>query len=546
MFRKHFKYSNIHGERSTFPIGKLLPTAMWRGSNVVRLAIPTAVISLVLAACGSSSTSAATSAGGSSTTVKSSVPATLVVDQANSPATLDPGLQYDTDSYFVYRNIFDQLLRRDPTTLKIVPWVASSWSQTNPTTWVFQIRNDIKFSDGTQLTGADVAFSINRILNPSFASPQFANFSVIQSATASGQTVTITTKAPSPTLLTYLTTLSIVPQQYVTKVGEQAFNLHPIGSGPYVLSNWVQGSQVVLKANDNYWAGKPPYPTVEFRTVPVAASRVADLKSGAADIALELGPDNATQISGSPNLKVIAAPTERIADLYMNSLNGPTASLQVRQAIAYAINYPSIITNLEHGYAKPVKEVLTPASFGYTNSVPGFQYDPAKAKQLLAGTNDPHPTLVFPTSPSFSSAVVQAIQADLEAVGFNVQIVTTNQPTFLKKIQSPTHNWGSIRYGIWSCSCLDADGTIYPLFHTGSIWSSYSNPAFDQLVNNARTTLDTAQRKQDYREAFAILQKDVPAIGLWQYYSIDGVKSNISWNPGPQETFFIPQVKWNG
>lgn len=500
-------------------------------------------LSLILAACGSSGSGSAST---SSTAAKSSIPSTLVVDQANSPATLDPGLQYDTDSYFVYRNIFDQLLRRDPTTLKIVPWVATSWTQPNPDTWVFQIRNDIKFSDGTPLTGADVAFSLNRILDPSFKSPQFANFSTVKSATASGQTVTITTKGPSPTLLTYLTTLSIVPQQYVTKVGEQAFDLHPIGSGPYVLSSWVQGSKVILKANNSYWAGKPPYPEVEFRTVPSAASRVADLKSGAADIALELSPDNATQLSGSNNLKVVAVPTERIADVYMNSLVGPTTSLKVRQAIAYAINYESIIKNLEHGYAKPVKEVLTPASFGYTNQVPGFKYDPTKAKQLLSQSGDPHPNLVFPTSPAFSSAVVQAIQADLEAVGFKVQIVTTNQPTFLKKIQSPTHNWGSIRYGIWSCSCLDADGTIYPLFHSGTIWSSYSNPQFDQLVSAARTTLDAAQRKQDYVNAFKILQQDVPAVGLFQYYAIDGVKSNISWNPGPQETFFIPQIKWVG
>ncbi len=516
-----------------------------RASSIGMLAIFTATVSLALAACGSTSSSSATTSG-PSTTVKSTAPATLIIDQANSPATLDPALQYDTDSYVVYRNIFDQLIRRDPTTLKIIPWVATSWSQTNPTTWVFHIRNGIKFSNGSPLTGADVAFSLNRILNPSFASPQFANFSVVKSATASGQTVTITTTSPSPTLLTYLTTLSIVPEQYVTQVGNQAFNLHPIGSGPYVLSSWIQGSEVLLKANNSYWAGKPPYPDVEFRTVPSAASRVADLQSGAADIALELGPDNATQLKGSAGLKVIAVPTERIADLYMNSLTGPTASLQVREAIAYAIDYPSIIDNLEQGYAKPVKEVLTPASFGYTNTVPGFQYDPAKAKQLLAAANDPHPNLVFPTSPSFSSAVVQAIQANLEAVGFNVQIVTTNQPTFLKDIQSPTHNWGSIRYGIWSCSCLDADGTIYPLFHTGSIWSSYSNPAFDQLVNNARTTLNTAQRKADYQQAFAILQKDVPAVGLWQYYAIDGVKSNISWNPGPQETFFIPEIKWIG
>ncbi len=499
-----------------------------------------AAMSLVLASCGASTSAS------SSTTAVSTAPKTLVIDQSNSPATLDPGLQYDSDSVAVYRNIFDQLLRRNQSTMKIVPWVATSWKNVNPTTWIFNIRKGIKFTNGMPLTGADVAFSINRILSPSFASPQFANFSVIQSATAKGQVVTIVTKAPSATLLTYLTTLSIVPEQYVQQVGNQAFDLHPIGSGPYKLVKWVQGSEVLLAANNSYWAGKPPYPSVEFRTVPNAASRVADLQSGAADIALTLSPDNAAQLKGSTGIKVIADPTEAVADLYMNSLQGPTQSLQVRKAIAYAINYSSLIKNVNLGYAKPVKEVLTPDSFGYTNTVPGFSYDPAKAKQLLAASGNPHPSLVFPTSPAFSPTVVQAIQADLEAVGFRVSIVTTDQPTFLQKIQSPAHNWGQIRYGIWNCGCADADGTIYPLFHSGSVWSSYSNAQFDQLVTAARTTLNTAQRKQDYREAFAVLQKTVPAVGLWQYYAIYGVNKNITWNPGPQETLFIPQIHWKG
>lgn len=499
-----------------------------------------AVAALVLASCGG------TSAGSTSSTNTVSGPQTLVIDQSNSPATLDPGLQYDSDSVAVYRNIFDQLLRRNQSTMKIQPWLATSWKNINPTTWVFNIRKGVKFTNGMPLTGQDVVYSIDRILNPNFASPQFSNFSVIQSATANGQVVTITTKAPSPTLLTYLTGLSVVPEKYVQQVGNQAFDLHPIGTGPYELVKWVQGSEVLLKANPNYWAGKPPYPFVEFRTVPNAASRVADLQSGTADIALTLSPDNALQLKGSSGIKVIATPTEAVADLYMNSLQGPTQSLQVRKAIAYAINYQALIKNVNLGYAKPVNEVLTPDSFGYTKTVPGFTYNPTKAKQLLAASGNPHPSLVFPTSPAFSPTVVQAIQADLQAVGFQVSIVTTDQPTFLQKIQSPSHNWGQIRYGIWNCGCADADGTIYPLFHTGSVWSSYSNAQFDQYVTAARTTLNTAERKQDYRNAFAVLQATVPAVGLWQYYAIYGVNKHISWNPGPQETLFIPQIHWIG
>jgi peptide/nickel transport system substrate-binding protein len=476
-----------------------------------------------------------------------SAPSTLTIDQANSPTTLDPGLQYDNDSYYVYRNIFDQLLHRNDTTLAVEPWIATSWKQTNPTTWVFQIRPGVKFSNGEALTGKDVAYSINRILAPSFASPQLSNFSAIASATGTATTTTIVTKSPSPTLLSYLTTLSIVPQAYVEKVGEKAFAVSPIGSGPYELSKWVQGSEVTLKANPTYWGAKPPYPTVEFRTVPSDAGRVADLESGAADIALNLTSDDQAQLQGNSSVKVVTNPTESVAYLALNVLgNTPTKNVKVRQAVADAIDYPALIKDLLGGDAKPVKEVLTPISFGYDASLSGFTYNPAKAKALLAASGDPHPSLTFPADPSYPTDVIQGIQADLEAVGMTVTIANTDAAAYLAKVQGPTHSWGSIRYGTWTCGCADADGTLEPLFHTGTIWSSYSNPAFDKDVDAARGTLNTAARKADYAKAFTVLQSDVAAIGLWQVYEISGVSKDIQWNPGPEESLFISQIAWKG
>lgn len=520
-----------------------------RGAPGRKLFVLIATLGLLAAACSSSpaakSASTSKSSGKVSSAQAAGAPATLVIDEDQAPATLDPALQYNTESYVVYRNIFDQFLMRNPATNKIEPWIATSWKTVNPTTWVFDIRNGVKFSNGEPLTGQDVAYSINRILNPALNSPQFANFSYIASAVGTTRTVTITTETPSPTLLTYLTTLGIVPETYVQKVGNAYFNLHPIGSGPYTLASWVQGSSVTLAANPHYWGGSPPYPKVVFNAVPADATRLANIESGQANIALQLTPDNAVQLKSNASLKVIATPTERVAYLGLNVLgNTPTKSADVRKAIAYAIDYPALIKNLLSGYAKPVKEVLTPASFGYTTSVAGYTYDPTKAKSLLAASGDPHPVLSFATSPSYPPSVIDAIQANLQAVGMTVNIVNTDQATYLQDVQSPSHNWGSVRYGIWSCSCEDADGTIYPLFHTGSIWSSYSNPSFDAAVNAARSTLNTAARLADYQQAFQILQADVPSIGLWQYYSIRAANKQISWDPGPQQTLFIDQIHW--
>jgi peptide/nickel transport system substrate-binding protein len=470
--------------------------------------------------------------------------ATLTVDLASYPASLDPGLQYDTDSYSVYRNIFDQLLHRDPTTNKIVPWLAIKWTQTDPTTWTFTIRNGVKFTDGSPLTAQDAAFSINRILDPNFASQQNANFSAIASATGSGQTLTIKTKYPSPTLLTYLTTLSVVPQAYVQKVGNSAFNLKPMGSGPYSFVSDIPGSQVVLARNAGWWNGQPQIKNVTFRAVPAVASRIADLQSGKAQIASELTPDSANQIKNNSNLAVLSAPTERVSYLAFNTIGGgPTNNPAVRKAISLAIDYNSLVNNLESGYAKRVNSVATPLNFGYTSSLPDYTFNPTQAKQLLQQAGAEGQTVVMATSPSYDPEIVQAIQANLQDVGLKVEIQNTDQATYLQKVQSPQHTWGSIRFGQWSCSCEDSDGTVYPLFHSGTVWSSYTNPQFDSLVDQARQTLDVKTRTTLYQQAYQLLNQDLPGIGLFQFVAIYGAAKGVQWKPDAQQSFFVANMK---
>ncbi|HEX4223641.1 MAG TPA: ABC transporter substrate-binding protein [Pseudonocardiaceae bacterium] len=489
---------------------------------------------LAVAACSLQPTNTGSGGGGNN--------AALTVDLASYPASLDPGQQYDTDSYSVYRNIFDQLLHRDATTNKIVPWLATKWTQTDPTTWVFTIRDGVKFTDGTPLTAQDAAFSITRILDPSFASQQNANFSAIASATGSGQQLTIKTKYPSPTLLTYLTTLSVVPMAYVQKVGNAQFNLKPMGSGPYSFVSDIPGSQVVLTRNPDWWGGQPSIKDVTFRAVPDVASRVADLQSGKAQIASELTPDSANQIKNS--LQVLSAPTERVSYLAFNTIDGgPTNNVNVRKAISLAIDYNSLVNNLEGGFAKRVNSVATPLNLGYSTSLPDYTYNPTQAKTLLQQAGAEGQTITMATSPSYDPEIVQAIQANLQDVGLKVQIQNTDQATYLEKVQSPQHNWGSIRFGQWSCSCEDSDGTIYPLFHTGTVWSSYTNPQFDSLVDQARQTLDQSSRNSLYKQAYQLLGQDLPGVGLFQFVAIYGAAKDVRWKPDAQQSFFVADMK---
>lgn len=471
-------------------------------------------------------------------------PDTIVIDTANYPSTLDPGLQYDTDTYSVYRNIFDQLLRRDPESNEVVPWLATQWRQESPTRWRFTMRRDVSFSDGSPLTAEDAAFSIERILDEDFGSQQYANFSVISEAKADHGDLVVRTSVPSPTLLSYLTTLSVVPKDYVERVGDTRFAAEPIGSGPFRLESATSGSEIVLTANPRWWGPRTQLRTAVFRAVPNVASRVADLQSRRADLATGLTPDAADQISRDPNLAIRSTATERVAYLAFNAVNGgPTNDPRVRRAISEAIDYDALIENLQRGYAKPINSLVTPLAFGYDDSRSGYHHDPAHAKRLLREAGAQGATLTMATSPSFDPQIVQAIQADLAAIGLKVQIRASDQATYLKKVQDPSRDWGSIRFGKWSCSCLDSDGVLYPLFHDGEVWSSYSSREFDRVIEQARETTDQDRRKTLYRKTFDILDRDLPGIGLFQSYAVYGANSRLRWEPDASESLFLDRMK---
>src|SRR5258705_6098220 len=242
----------------------------------------------------------------------------LVVDLVQEPSSLDPHVQWNPDSYFVYRNIFDNMLTRDNDG-KIIPQVAASWRQVDDSTTEFTLRNDIKFHDGTPLTADDVVFSVKRINDPAFKSPQRDQFNKIVDATAvNPTTVQLKTEGPYPVRLAQLVKLSIVPKAHVTQAGNDKFNQEPIGSGPYRFVSIQRGVKTTLARNDAYWGTKGPFATAEFHAVPDPATRVADLRSGKADLIVTINADLATGIKQDAKVKVLSVLSERVAYFHLN------------------------------------------------------------------------------------------------------------------------------------------------------------------------------------------------------------------------------------
>jgi peptide/nickel transport system substrate-binding protein len=197
------------------------------------------------------------------------------------------------------------------------------------------------------------------------------------------------------------------------------------------------------------------------------------------------------------------------------------------------------------GYAKSVNEPLTPASFGFDPKIPDYGYNPDKARALLKDAGiTPQTKFVFLTSPVFDQRVVQALQQMLADVGINAKIETVDIATYLKMRQATPQEAGDVSYFRWSCGCEDADGTLFPLFHSSSQWAKYNNPEVDAALSAARATLDNKARLADYAKALELIHKDVPVVPLFQDVVMFAARKQVQFQPTADESFFIFPMRW--
>jgi len=469
----------------------------------------------------------------------------FVVDLAAEPSTLDPQLQWNPDSYYVYRNIFDNLVTRDDKG-EIVPQIATAWRSLSETEVAFTLRPDVTFHDGSKLTADDVAFSIARITDRSFASPQRGQFDkIVQAIPLSPTEIKLVTNGPYPALLAQLVKLSIVPKKVVEAVGKDAFNLKPIGSGPYKFEAWQRGVAVTLTRNEAYWGAKGSFQTALFRAVPDSATRLANLQAGSADLVVGLDSDQLAQLKSSQRAKPLMALTERLAYLRLNPNRPPFDNPKIREAVARAVDKQGIIDGILGGQEKPIAQMLTPAHFGWAEGIEGPVHDPARARALVAEAGAAAKvTIPLTTAPFFDQRVVQVIQQQLRDVGLDVTIELIDTPSFLQRTQRGPVDAPVLAISRSSCACQDADGALYELFHAGSGWTIVENKEVDGLLDRARATLDPASRLADYRKVHEIIAATLPVVPLYQTVAGYGAAKPVQFTPTPNESLFLNRIRW--
>jgi len=462
---------------------------------------------------------------------------TIVVAQAADAYSMDPAKHSAFPTANILFQIYDGLVSQNEKG-DIVPALATSWSNPDPLTWRFKLREGVKFHNGEPFNAAAVKYTLDRALDPNFKAPYYSRISQIKSVTVvDDYTVEIKTDKPFPTMLLSLYEASfpalIVPPSYTAQNNSADLAAKPVGTGPYRFVEWKKDERVVLEANPDYWGGKPAVEKVIFRPIKETRTRIAELKSGGVDIAVDVPPEDMASLDGGET-KISTVASDSLYFLAFDiTRDTPLKDKHVRQAINYAVDVDAIQQALLNGMGTRIALTLPANAFGYDQAWKPYPYDPAKAKALLAeaGYKDGFTVPLMTRKGRYmkDSEIVEATAGFLAKVGIKVNIQYL-EPGVWGQVSEKKGREG-ITFPGWSGR--DPNLVWYPLLHTGEYQSYYSNPELDKLLDAGAGTIDQAERKSIYEKAAAIIKEDAPHLPMIQPPLIYGLDARLTWTPRP-------------
>ena len=468
---------------------------------------------------GSPQLSGAASSGGS-----------LVIGSAVAPPSLDPTSNASAaiDEVFDY-NVYQHLVELDPKGA-VIPVLATTYKvSSDGLTYTFAVRSGVTFSNGDPMTAADVAYSLNRAVDPKSGYPYQSLVADVSSVTAPNpSTVVVKLTHPDNQFLYNLAAYSngmVLDPAAVASIATA-----PVGTGPYMYQSQISNYDVVLAANPNYWGPKPHLSTVTFRYFSSPSTMDSALQSGQIQVIDNLdNSQNVSQFKNNSSFKVIHGPTEGKIDLTLNNTAGPLKKLKVRQAITYATNKSAILKTVGAGYGTVIGSDQVPGDPWYTPSVnKAYSYNPAKARKLLAEAGYKHGFSITLTLPPYGYATTAGplIQAELAAVGIKVTIIPIAAKDFGTALTKRT----------FQAIAFTWVGTPFPypalnqFFNpkSSSDYSGYDNADVNALIAKVSTEMDQTKRDDYVLQAEKIAWTEVQIIPLYQRPDQWAVNSKVA------------------
>lgn len=460
-----------------------------------------------------------------------------------NPQTVTSGTTIDATAYQLY----NRLLSFDSQDNSLIPELAKSWHITKDGTKVtFYLRKDVQFHDTDYFTPTrvlnadDVIFSFERILEqdhpyhqvsggryPFFNNNNFASI-VERIEKINDFTIRFHLTGPNKGFLSSLATdyAVILSAEYADQLAlqssEQNIDIYPIGTGPFKFQEYRAGSFIRYYRHQDYWQSPALIQQLLFDITPNNTGRLTKLLASECDIVAY--PIAHQTIDQHPALSLDQVTAYNVAYFGFNTQKPPFDNKLVRQAVAYAINKDAIMDAVYYGQAERAKSLLPPSAWDYEQSVNQIDYSIAKAQELLAEAGIEPGSLTIdiwamPVQRAYNpDAVTMAklIQADLQNIGINSNIVSYEWATFLKRLSNGEHQ--SVLIG-WTADYADPDNFFTPLLscssaRTGTNRALWCNDEFDQLLADALATSSSEQRRAYYQQAIELIAQEVPLVPI--------------------------------
>jgi peptide/nickel transport system substrate-binding protein len=413
--------------------------------------------------------------------------------------------------------------------MKIVPSLATEWNWDTPTELGFKLRQNVTFSDGTPFTSADVKGSLERYI--AAQGPLAAVLAPIAKIdTPDDMTVKITTSAPTGTLVGVLSMVKIGKAEFshtTSTDADDAYWAKPIGTGPFVITDYVPNDHFTFARNDKYWGEKAKLKTLTMKQITDVNAKITALSNDQVQVLNDLTYDQFDTVQALPNVTLSQFDSLSYYFVWFMNDRKPLDKPEVRRAMWMALDLPTIVSSLYGDSRQPMKSFCPSTAFGCADAADMPTYDPEGAKKLLADAGYPDGfkiDVIFSLANATDNALAQALISSWKNIGVTVEPRGLDAATWLKEFQAL--NW-YMDFQPNQTLTGDADYTLNRLYSCAAKRLGYCNPDLDKLMTQAQQSTDQAEREKLYKQVVDIMAKDAPAIPLFQTKVNVAYKNNV-------------------
>lgn len=439
------------------------------------------------------------------------------------PLSLDPLVPSDNGSIWVIYQMFDQLTTVNEDSSGTAPSIAESWEiSPDGTVYTFAIRQGVKFHDGSPMTMDDVVFSLERVFDPDGSGYSFL-FGVVQGVEAVDDTrVQVTLKEPFTPLLDNLNVFpaSIVPKAAV-EADAEAFAQNPVGTGPFKLQQFAKGRHVHLVKHDEYW--KPDRPHVDEVFIPYVTddnTRILRVQGGEVDAAVAIPYAQIDQLDAQDDIDVQIEELFRFDGMWLNHAEAPLDDVKVRQALNYATDKEAMLKSIYFDKVEIANHMMPRMKY-WREDVPAYEYDPERAKSLIAESKAADGftlPVVIPTGDVIIQQIAQIVKESYAGIGVNVEITNLDIGTAYTNFSEFNYTAGANWYITSDVPGPDELAAIQFDFSaasgTKSFFTNYNSPRATELVQEAGRS-DDATREQLFGDLQQLVMDDAVLVALF-------------------------------